>query len=489
MKTILPRTIQARLILSHLLVSIVSIALVSIYSGNILFNVIRRQVEQEYENLAMVLASDLEKPMSDFSAGDLTISDIEVVVSQFLEDESGVRYSLYLPDGEPLLDYSGALPPAISSTTHPELWRAVEEGFSESTQVRLSENRGETIFVPVKHVTDERLIGILRLDIPLQLALNSSRQSLGLLIAAALLIGLGMSAVGYASSRSLAGQIESIMRTAESLSRGELSARVKAPESPYEMNRLAEAFNNMASRLQSHVNELRAFVANASHELRTPLTSIKLRVEALRDGALDDPPVAEQFLADVESEVDRLIHMVNDLLDLSRIEAGLDVKKQVPIDLAVITSEVYETFKARAERAGVVLGSRVIPGLPEVMGNEDQLRRMLYNLVDNAIKYTSRGGSVDLFLQPGKTGNTVILSVQDTGFGIAAPQLPHIFERFYRVEATRPRFGPPQGSGLGLPIAKSIAESHGGQIGVTSQLGRGSTFWVELPTCKKYEPT
>jgi two-component system phosphate regulon sensor histidine kinase PhoR len=270
-------------------------------------------------------------------------------------------------------------------------------------------------------------------------------------------------------------------QTSESLSRGDLGARVNTSTDTYEINRLAEAFNNMAGRLQAHVFELRSFVSNASHELRTPLTSIKLRVEALRNGALDDPPVTKQFLSEIESEVDRLSIMVNDMLDLSRIEAGLENSELEPVDLGIIIMEVYEVFKARAESAGVSLEASVEPELPTVLGAEDQLRRMLYNMVDNAIKYTPRGGSVKLSIEADFQARTVIIRVKDSGYGIAPEQLPRVFERFYRVEATRPRYGPPQGSGLGLAIAKSITEIHGGKIGVSSQLGRGSTFWVELP--------
>jgi signal transduction histidine kinase len=110
---------------------------------------------------------------------------------------------------------------------------------------------------------------------------------------------------------------------------------------------------------------------------------------------------------------------------------------------------------------------------------------MLYNLVDNALKYTPRGGSVDLSANPKQGEQIVCVRVKDTGYGIAPEQLPRVFERFFRIEATRPRYGPPQGSGLGLAIAKSIVETHGGKIGVTTQLGKGSTFWVELPALEE----
>jgi signal transduction histidine kinase len=194
--------------------------------------------------------------------------------------------------------------------------------------------------------------------------------------------------------------------------------------------------------------------------------------------------VTERFLAEVEGEVDRMTSMVNDLLDLSRIEAGLNPSDRAPVDLAAIANDVYEAFKARADRAGIELRTSIQSGLPPILGNEDQLRRVLYNLMENAIKYTASGGQVEIALEAGKRDGTILLKVSDTGFGIAPAHLTHIFERFYRVEATRPRFGPSQGSGLGLPIAKSIAEAHHGRIGVSSKVGKGTTFWVELPTTK-----
>jgi signal transduction histidine kinase len=300
-----------------------------------------------------------------------------------------------------------------------------------------------------------------------------------------LIVGLGLvglfSLLAFVVARRLLSPVDELIALAQNLSHGEPRPQDSNPNDPEEVRMLTEAYNQIAMRMQANIDEMRSFVAYASHELRTPLTSIKLRVEALRNGALEDPPVTERFLSEIESEVDRLSRMVNDLLDLSRIEAGLEVNELVPVNLLAIASDVYETYKVRADRAGVNLTYDAEPDIPLILGEEDQLRRMIYNLMDNAIKYTPRDGWVRLIVRRSASGSSVELQVKDTGFGIAKEHLAHIFERFYRVEATRPRYGPPQGSGLGLPIARTIAEAHGGRIWVTSNLGEGTTFGVEFP--------
>lgn len=485
MNPLFPRTIQARLILSHLLVALVSIALLSIYAGVVLFNATRKQATDRYESIAFTAANNLEQPLMDYLAGDASEQEIKEAVAFVFADVPEVHYTVYLPSGLPVVDSSDPSPVQADPDSSPEIFEAAEDEFGKADYIRLSALGTETFYLAVRIERNGEVFGILRMDVPLNIAIESARYSLALLIAIALLIALCVSAVGLFLARSLAIPIKDMTQTAADLSQGDLGARVDISNDIYEISRLAEAFNNMAGRLQAHVVELRSFVANASHELRTPLTSIKLRVEALRSGALDDLPVAEQFLSEIESEVDRLSSMVNNMLDLSRIEAGLDPGERKPVDLGVVVEEVYEIFKARAESSGISIGKRVESGSLRVFGVEDQMRRMLYNLVDNAIKYTPRGGSVDLSVSAKKQEHTICVYVRDTGYGIAPEQLPRVFERFFRVEATRPRYGPPQGSGLGLAISKTIAETHGGKIGVTTQLGKGSTFWVELPTLDK----
>jgi signal transduction histidine kinase len=174
--------------------------------------------------------------------------------------------------------------------------------------------------------------------------------------------------------------------------------------------------------------------------------------------------------------------MVNDLLDLSRMEAEMDNIQQCLLNLSAITSEVYETFKIRAENAEVKLICNIEPNLPSVMGDDDQIRRVFYNLLENAINHTPRGGKIVMTLGNSPKNGAVRITVQDNGQGIAPEHLPHVFERFYRVEATST--GITRGSGLGLSIAKSIIEAHGGEIGVESELKSGTNFWADLPAAK-----
>ncbi len=234
---------------------------------------------------------------------------------------------------------------------------------------------------------------------------------------------------------------------------------------------------------EAEMTELRSFVANASHELRTPLTTLKLRVEALRNGALQEPLMAEKFLREMESEIDHLSQLVADTLDLSRIEATKDNLPLTEINLNRVIYEVCAAFRVRAEKSNIQIQIEGGENLPPIAGVEEQIRRMVYNLVDNAIKYTPNGGWIKVRLYQQKANGALVLEVEDNGFGIPPNYLPHIFERFYRAEATRPRYGTSRGSGLGLAIVKAIVDAHGGKITAQSEVGKGSLFRVEFPSC------
>jgi signal transduction histidine kinase len=478
------RSLNTRLVLSHLAVSLVSIILMAVFAGRTIFQAANAEAERNLGDLAFAAGNALEFPIQEVREGNLEPEFIKAMLSNLFADNPEMQFTVYQPDGRPMVDSRDQLPPQANGANAPEVIEALDSGFNRGVDIRRNSEGRQYMHLAALINRDFEVIAILRLSMPMQPTQESARRSLTLLIVAALVIASGVSLFGWMLARNLARPIQNLTKAAEEMELGNLGVRVK-PSGPREMHRLAEAFNSMAKRLQSNVNELRAFVANASHELRTPLTVVKLRAEALHAGALEEPEVANRFLEEIETEIDRLVRMVNDLLDLSRMEAGLETGPHTLINLSTIANEVYETFSIRATRAEVDLTLDIEPGLPPVKGNEDQLRRVLYNLVENAIKYTPSGGQVEMLLRSGRNENSVRVLVRDSGPGIAEEHLPHVFERFYRAETSQQRPGTTRGSGLGLAIAKSIVENHSGEIGVSSQIEDGTTFWADLPAASE----
>jgi two-component system phosphate regulon sensor histidine kinase PhoR len=234
---------------------------------------------------------------------------------------------------------------------------------------------------------------------------------------------------------------------------------------------------NDATERQRLERMRRDFVANASHELRTPLTSIRGFVEALEDGAIAQPETAPRFLGKIRTHADRMAALVEDLLELSRLESGGRPPAWEATRPADVAEDVVASFAGPATRKDIAL-RRADRGAPEVVTDRDRLRRILENLVDNAVKYTPPGGAVQVTTAPGPDGGAVV-EVEDDGPGIGAEHLERIFERFYRVDKARSReLG---GTGLGLSIVRHLAQGMGASVSVESHPGRGSRFSVLLP--------
>ncbi len=279
--------------------------------------------------------------------------------------------------------------------------------------------------------------------------------------------------------------VERLISDLEAIQDGRsLHRRLPVESDENEIDRLSHTLNAMMSRLETSFAALRRFTADASHELKTPLTVLRADIERV----MQSPQVADDQLPPLEealAETARMADLVDSLLTLARADEGRFDLHREPVPLEPLTREVMETAVILGEASGVRIAlERVDP--VTVDGDGVRIRQLFLNLVTNAVKYTSKRGTVTISLED--RGDHVAFSVQDTGVGIAAADLPYIFDRFWRADRVRSRTGERGGVGLGLAIAQYIAHAHGGFISVGSRLGRGSTFTVQLPVNQKMNP-
>lgn len=300
------------------------------------------------------------------------------------------------------------------------------------------------------------------------------------LLLAALAAFIAAVIVSLLISRRVVAPILEMKTVSQRIAEGEYLDRVKVPrldsiDDQDELAQLAISFNQMAEKLEKTEELRRELIGDVTHELRTPLSAIKGSIEGLLDGVLQaDVDTFQQ----IYRETDRLQRLVNDLQELSRVEAGayeLDLQPQAISNLIQAT---HDRIGRQFEEKDVRLTVKIPSNLPQVKVDDDRIGQVLLNLVGNALQYTPPGGEV--ILQAQQEGGQIILSIIDTGIGIPKEHLPHIFSRFYRVDKSRARVS--GGSGIGLTIAKHIIEAHAGRIWAESP-GRdfGSTFSFTLP--------
>lgn len=297
---------------------------------------------------------------------------------------------------------------------------------------------------------------------------------------AALAASLVAGAASFLVSRRVVAPVRQMMEASQRIAEGRYEERVAVPGNAAageldELGELALRFNRMAARLEQTENLRRKLIADVSHELRTPLTSIKGFTEGLIDGVVPAEPETYQ---QIYREADRLSRLVDDLQELSRIEAGAFELERQSADVRTLLDTVAARLGRQYQEKEVALETRIAEGLPSVWADEDRIGQVLLNLAGNALQHTPPGGRVEISAE--RSGSSVRISVSDTGEGIAPEHLPHLFTRFYRAEKSRARVM--GGSGIGLTIARSLVEAHGGRIWVESQgKGRGSRFSFTLP--------
>jgi two-component system phosphate regulon sensor histidine kinase PhoR len=403
---------------------------------------------------------------------------------KMLARSAGARITLVAEDGRVVLDSevpAEKIPALENHLNRPEIQKALRAG--SGTDIRRSVTVGVDYFYMAKRIeyleNALHAIAFIRLSVPLtEVQAVSHGIRLNIMFAGIFVLILVVIVSSFVSHR-ITGPLVHIAEAAGAIRHGDLDTRITI-NSTDEIGQVAHAVNEMVDRLKTDIGRLRKleqvrsqFLGNVSHELRTPIFALQGFLETLLDGAIDDPNVSRDFLEKAYSNAMRLNTLLNDLIDISRIESGEMKMSFRYFDLREFVDSVIADLQFGASSKEITLKAEygTEPSL-QVMGDRDRLVQALTNLIDNAIKYTQKGGTITV--QTRSEAENVWVDVADTGIGISPEHVSRIFERFYRVDKERSREA--GGTGLGLAIVKHIIEAHGGKVGVRSEAGKGSVF-------------
>ncbi len=352
--------------------------------------------------------------------------------------------------------------------------------------------KGETSFeivrsvgrYPVRLVTkpiilkDRGLVAIVQVGTSLESVQEVFHSFVSIFIPGILAAIIVASAVGWFLAQKALKPVSEITRLAQRISAENLSERLNIAVPQDEIGRLASTINVMFERLENSFRQIKQFTGDASHELKTPLTILKGEMEIALRSKGDVAQMREALESGLE-EIDRMSNIVKNLLDLAKMDVEKDALPREPVNLDKVLVERYEHFRRRASEKGIdLVMARHTPAV--VTGDEVRLSQLLFNLIDNAVKYTGRGGRVEVSLDV--EGPDAVVKVKDNGVGVSEEDIPYLFDRFYR--ANKARSGDEGGAGLGLSICKEIVVSHGGTIVVESRPNYGTTFITRLPLAK-----
>ena len=486
--------IRPRLFLSYLAVLMLGMGLAVILAWRL---VEALYLETQRENLlaqAQLTAAALQgQPLSNIPAEPYvqTANILPGIHTRVLGEQGAVIVGLPIPAGNAALQAPPAENSAFISSEEllkrPEIAQALQgQPATAIRRVAAADNRRVLYASAPILAEDGTVTGLVYLATPLPSAGLPASLLLDLVgvVLAAVVIAL---IAGTMLARRIAQPVEDIAHAVAAVSAGNLNQRVPTESGISELNSLGQAFNAMTESLRKSDQAKNAFVADVTHELRTPLTVIKGTIETLEDGALDDTAGRGPLLASMQSETDRLIRLVNDLLVLTRADAGtLNIHLQ-PLDLGELALARCEHLAALAAQRQVQFAVTVAESEapPCALGDADRLAQVLDNLLDNAIRYSPEGSTITVDVR--QSGAECQCVVCDSGPGIPEKHLPFIFERFYRADASRNR--QTGGAGLGLAIARALVLAQGGRISAESVPGSGTALRFSLPASGNCHPT
>jgi signal transduction histidine kinase len=411
-----------------------------------------------------------------------------------LTDGGAVVVGLPLADADvqmPLAEQNATIPTS-ELIQRPEIDSALKGIPATALRKVLGSQRVLYAAAPI-YADDGQIASIVYIATPLPatgLPANIILQLIGAICVAVILASLA----GEYLARQIARPLEGLADAANSIAGGNLKVHAPADSGIKELRGLGQTFNAMTESLRQSDEAKKAFIADVTHELRTPLTVIKGTIETLEDGALDDMDGRGALLSSMQRETERLIRLVNELLVLTRADAGSLRLEIRPLDLVELANQRCEYLSNLATRHGVKVASRsddfsrpkaTKVATTQILADPDRLSQVLDNLLDNAIRHSPAGSTITVSIT--ESTNGVECSVSDQGAGIPAEHLPYIFERFYRVDKSRNRKD--GGTGLGLAIARALIHTQGGHISAQSVEGKGTTITFWLPNSAPQLPT
>lgn len=462
------KSFRARLVLSFTVLTAVVSALVAAWVYQSSAEALRDDTDRLLRDRAYVLSKSVT-PMA---------MRLQPWMEAFLEtDKTGLRVQVVNPEGSVLTQSANLTEPIFLSKSAREAAATNMSSFTETVTLKDGSSLRLTS-VPVTTFRDSRsmVIGFAQVALPLALRdarLESIRMRLMVAVLASTVIAWLLANL---LAKTWLRSVDAAAESAHRIGSGEtLRERLFVPRDEDEIAKLARAFNELLDRLESAHGTQQRFLADASHELRTPLTVMRGEIEV----ALRRERPAEEYREVLESsreEIERLARLTENLLSLARSDAGEGLVTRETIDLATLCERVREAMSAAAAEKRMTLSVEV-PEPVWVQGDTGALERVFLNLAENAIRYSPAGESVTLHAFA--DGREAVLSVSDTGPGIGAEHLPHLFQRFYRVDKARSREH--GGAGLGLAIVEALVKAHGGSVAVSSVVGKGTIFTVRLP--------
>ena len=464
--------LRARMLIAYAGLIIVGFILLALLAGR---QITQGATEEYYSSLptqASLVAQALTEPLEHYSEGELDRATLEAAVVAYAQ-QLGAHITLIDADGRAMFDSEGMVP-AGDLLMHPEVEAALRGTVTYG--IYPDETGANRLYTAAPILEDDQVFSIVRMSAPAAVPRDRLSQRWLTLALGAVFLGVMALIASWWLAASQTRPLEQLRYSAIRLANGDFSQRIPQDRSD-EVGELAAAFNHMADQVQAMVEEQRAFASNAAHELRTPLTAIRLRSEALRDDTVD-VETAKQYAVEIDDEAVRMSNLVNDLILISRLDAGQPELGCEQLDPSRLARALVSELRVRTAHQKILLSLETPNELPSISASQGHLRVVFYNLLDNALKYTSEGGEVRWRLWAEDSWLRSIIT--DNGQGIAPEDLPHLFERFYRADKAHARTI--SGVGLGLALVRSVVLAYGGRITIDSRgLGYGTVAEIWWP--------